>query len=589
MSDLGKTNTPDADDAEMQNLRDLILGQDKEQITQVLKHNAREVVSEVVIEALHDRHKQGDELNQVLVPIVEKSVQKPVNNHSEQFVGYLYPLVGRLVRKSVTAFLSEFLEKTNELIENSFTFKGIAWRFKAWQAGVSFSQYVATQTFVFRIEQVLLIHNETGILLNSVARDSNDATDGDLVSSMLTAINDFVADSFNPTEQKLEQNLEVVKTDDFSLVIKRGPQLILVAAFSGNIPQNVSTKFQVTNEYIHKLYAKDIADFSGDTLPFEPTSQQLEECLLAELRPDAEQNKKKRPIWAVLLVAILVGLFGFWSYLGIVQNQLLNQVLHISDEPGIIVHQSDSLGWRDVSISILRDPDAKEVESWMAENQIDTQHVTVHERGYLSLENALIRRRLANVLARYPQLDLKWQQDLPILSGTLSNSQRQALAGDLYAIAGLQQAGDLINSIDVQELETIDEDNPEILRALFEINTAKIDSTQIEFKQGQSELNEQAKNQLLNLAEYVKTSIELSKKLELNVGLIIMGASDSSGSAQFNQSLSRKRASAAKQFLVEQGIDAEYLNAIGLGVVELKTTGSGARKVIFNIINFRAQ
>lgn len=179
MSDLDKTTPNAPGNAEMQRLRSLILGENNSQVTSTVKDNAREIVGEVVIEALHDRQKRGDGLDNVLVPIVEKSVQKSVSNHSEQFVGYLYPLVGRLVRKSVTAFLSEFLEKTNELIENSFTLKGIAWRFKAWQAGISFSRYVASQTFVFRVEQVFLIHKETGILLNSVERSSDDGTDAD--------------------------------------------------------------------------------------------------------------------------------------------------------------------------------------------------------------------------------------------------------------------------------------------------------------------------------------------------------------------------------------------------------------------------
>lgn len=406
---------------------------------------------------------------------------------------------------------------------------------------------------------------------------------------MLTAINDFVADSFTQSQQNAEQNLEVIKTEDFSLVIKRGPQLLLVTAFTGNIPQNISTKFQVTNEYIHKLYAKEIAEFSGDTVVFESTSQQLDECLLAELRPEVQNESKKRPIWALLVVFMVLGALGYWIFLGIEQNRLLKQFSQIGNEPDIIVNQAKISGWRDVSFSILRDPEAIAVDEWIRSRNLDAQYILVQEKGYLSLEPSLIKARLNKTLTRYPEVSVKREENLPILSGVLSNAMRQMLARDLYGIPGLQNASAMIDHIEVQELDTIDEDNPEVLRALFEINAAKIDSTQIEFEQGQSEIDQQAKLQLGNLAGYLKTSIELSKKLELNVGLIIMGASDSSGSKQFNQSLSLKRATAAKQFLVDQGIDPEYLNAIGLGVVELQTTGSGARKVIFNIINFEAE
>ena len=193
MANSTKQTPHTSDEQQMQTIRQLVLGEDGDVVKQTLQDNAREVVSQVFSEALHDREKQDGSVNKVLLPLVEKSVEKSVASHSEQFVGYLYPLVGSLVRKSVTAFITELLEKTNALIENSFTLKGLKWRFEAWQAGISFSQYVASQTFAFRVEQVFLIHRETGILLNSVSQSLGTGADADMVSAMLTAINDFVS------------------------------------------------------------------------------------------------------------------------------------------------------------------------------------------------------------------------------------------------------------------------------------------------------------------------------------------------------------------------------------------------------------
>jgi outer membrane protein OmpA-like peptidoglycan-associated protein len=65
-----------------------------------------------------------------------------------------------------------------------------------------------------------------------------------------------------------------------------------------------------------------------------------------------------------------------------------------------------------------------------------------------------------------------------------------------------------------------------------------------------------------------------------------MGASDATGSSVFNKALSQKRADEVKNKLQELGIDKNRLNAIGLGVIELKTSGDGARKVLFNVIYF---
>ncbi|MFA3792745.1 OmpA family protein [Aliiglaciecola sp. SL4] len=587
MADCPNSKVPSKDEVAMQQLRELILGKNQEFVKQVIQDNAREMVSEVVIEAIHDRQNRNDDFSKMLTPVVQKSVETSVNQQSEQFVGYLYPLVGRLVRKSVTSFLSEFLEKTNVLIENSLTFKGIKWRFKAWQSGVSFSQYVASQTFIFKVEQVLLIHRETGILLNSVAQSVHESADGDLVSAMLTAINDFVSDSFNPQQESPEQNLEVIKTEDFSLVIKRGPKLLLVAAVTGNIPQDISTKFQITNEYIHKLYAKEIANFNGDTMVFEPATQQLQDCLVAKMHPEALKKKNKKPIMAIGLVIILLVGFGFLGFHNYQQNQLVARIAQIGQQPGIVTRKVERTGWQDIALSILRDPDAIEVEKWLTEQSIDASKILLLEKQYLSLEASLIKTRLKTILAKYPQIEVDWQQKIPVLTGSLPNVQRLALATKIHAIPGLTYAEELISGIKAEELATINKDNPEILMALFEINKANIDSTQVEFEKGQSALNEKAKDQLRTFASYLRTTIELSKKLGLNVGLIIMGASDSSGSINYNKSLSQKRALIVRQFLVEEGIEGQYLNAIGLGVVENAASGSGLRKVIFNIINFK--
>ncbi|WP_293745659.1 hypothetical protein [uncultured Paraglaciecola sp.] len=115
---------PDAE--QMRQIRELVLGKDGQHIKQTLQENARELVGEVFSEALHGREKHDGSVNKVLLPLVEKSIERSIDTNSEKFIGYLFPLIGSLVRKSVTAFITELLEKTNTLIENSLTIKGLS-------------------------------------------------------------------------------------------------------------------------------------------------------------------------------------------------------------------------------------------------------------------------------------------------------------------------------------------------------------------------------------------------------------------------------------------------------------------------------
>lgn len=568
---------------QMQQLRELVLGKDNSHVNQAVRDNARDIVSEVFSEALHDRQMQDGSVDKVIVPIVEKSVEKSVKTHSEEFVGYLYPLVGRLVRRSVSAFLNDFLEKTNELIENSFTFKGLKWRFKAWQSGVSFSQYVASQTFVYRVEQIFLIHSETGILLNSVSHSRHTTADADMVSGMLTAINDFVSDSFKPKDSRDEQQLDVVKTDDFTLLVKRAPKVMLVAAVTGNIPRRIDVQLEKTLEYVQKLFNKELREFDGDTVVFEPVDQTLRECLLSELKPEVAE-KKKRPWFAWVLVGGLVAtiiayLVSYWQ-----QTKLVEQISAIGDEPGITLRSAGAEGWSGARIEVLRDPDAISIEEWLSQQAIDSASVSVSEQSYMSLDRPLIDLRLEKVVSAYPGVTVTRDNGKVSLTGSLPQARRRALSQAVAAIPGLDFDSQMIEGVAIQELDTRDDENPAILQAMLDLNVAKIESMQLEFAQNQSNLDEIAQEKVKILASNFQSAIDLAGKLNLNVGLIIMGASDSVGNLAANQQLSRRRAQEAQRMLIELGIDPGYLNAIGLGVVEIK--GSGARKVLFNVVYF---
>lgn len=568
-------------DAQMKQLRTLVLGEDNTEVTDTIKQNAREIVSEVFSEALHDRQKQDGSVNQILVPIVEKSV----SNHGEKMVGYLYPLVGRLVRKSVTAFLNEFLEKTNELIENSLTIKGLKWRFRAWQAGVSFAQYVASQTFIFKVEQVLLIHRETGILLHTVSDGVHNSADADMVSGMLTAINDFVSDSFSAANQNEEQHLDVVKTDDFTLLITQGPRALLVAAVTGNMPQGVSNQLQLTLESIHRLHDKELSNFEGETEVFDGVEQQLRECLVAELKPEVAQQKK-RPWFAFAILTLVAVGMCFYAFSWYQQNQLRNTLLQLDELPGIMLTDIEKQGLHAVKLQVLRDPDAIDIPQWLAENSLESENILIKQRKYLSLDEELFVVRLEKVVQAFPEVSLQWQDGKAALSGELSQIQRKRLFSALSALPDTGIESRLVDNISVRELENQSENNPAILKALLDLRVAKIDNLQIDFTKGQSTIDEDGQTRLESAAEDFKSIIELAEKLNKQVGLIIMGASDSVGGKVYNQQLSKKRALAAQSMLVELGIEAEYLNAIGLGVVEVKSTGAGARKVLFNVIYF---
>jgi outer membrane protein OmpA-like peptidoglycan-associated protein len=584
---MAHSNEPppsEPDTEHMHQIRNLVLGEDGLHVKQTLKENAREVVGEVFSEALHDRERQDGSVNKVLLPLVEKSVEKSIEANSERFVGYLFPLIGSLVRKSVSAFITELLEKTNTLIENSLTIKGLTWRFKAWQSGVSFSQYAASQTFAFRVEQVFLIHRETGLLLNSLSLGLEFGADADLVSSMLTAINDFVSDSFTSNKGKSEQNLDVVRTDDFTLLIKKGPKASVVAAVTGNMPQEVANQLQSTLEEIHRLYDKELDNFNGDAMPFNNSEHQLRDCLMTVLKPENASNKRPWMAWIVVLLLIIGCSFlvvkRWYAY------ELMDQVRLIDNAPGILLKNIDTLGLEKITLEVLRDPATLSVQEWLEKNEIDSSRVIHKERAYLSLDPSLIKIKTERVIANFPSVKVDWIDNTPKFSGKLTKLKQLLLKGELSKLIGLNFQTSWLDDIGIEGTENKAANNPELIRAILDLNIAKIERVSIAFEVGKSDLSEQALEKLFEIKQQFNNLIEVAEQQELSLGLIIMGASDTVGTASYNKILSQKRADNVKLKLQELGIVSSRLNAIGLGVIDLKTTKDGARKVLFNVVYF---
>ncbi|HBY38221.1 MAG TPA: flagellar motor protein MotB, partial [Alteromonas sp.] len=304
----GEDDSSKVAEASLDKVRQLLFGQDDRYLAPSVDKQVRQSVSGVVSEALIERERKDGSVNKILVPLVERSIDRSIEVNRDKIVGSLYPLVGSLVRKAVSAFLVDFVEKTNNIIESSFSVRGAMWRFRAWQAGIRYSDYVAAQIYQYKIDQLLIIHRETGTLLVSVAADESKAQDADLLSSMLVAINDFVADAITQSASS-ESSLHEVKTDAVTLQIKVGPEAILVAAVVGKLPPDVQVKLQTTLEEFHHFYNQPLAAYEGDNSEFQSAQGVLIDCLVSDKREAYRKPAgwKKIPVWLLLLALVGFG------------------------------------------------------------------------------------------------------------------------------------------------------------------------------------------------------------------------------------------------------------------------------------------
>ncbi len=142
-----------------------------------------------------------DKLADALAPTFQEAFKVSVKKDPQSLVDAISPVMGPAIRKSISDALERMVQSLNQTLEYGFSPKGLKWRFEAFRTGKPFAEVVFLHTLQYRVEQLFLIHRKDGLLLQHVAVEPGLSQDADMVSGMLTAIRDFVRDSFGRIEK----------------------------------------------------------------------------------------------------------------------------------------------------------------------------------------------------------------------------------------------------------------------------------------------------------------------------------------------------------------------------------------------------
>src|SRR4029434_1356780 len=138
------------------------------------------------------------------------------------------------------------------------SWRSLRWRLDARRTGKSFAEIVLLNTLVYRVEQVFLIHRPSGLLLQHIAAEGISVQDGDMVSGMLTAIRDFVQDSFHVSD---EEGLQTLKVGGLSVWIEQGPHALVAVVIRGTAPPDLRATLQRAVESVHAQYSDLLESF----------------------------------------------------------------------------------------------------------------------------------------------------------------------------------------------------------------------------------------------------------------------------------------------------------------------------------------
>ncbi len=513
-----------------------------------------EEVSEVLPNAISHSTQKDKQLANATLPLVEDNIRQSVQQNPEILAEALFPVIGPAIRKAIAEALSQMVQSLNKTLENSVSPKGLRWRFEAWQTGKPFAEVVMLNSLLYRVEEVFLIHRETGGLLQHVSSSNKDASqDADMVSAMLTAIQDFARDSFKESENA---TLDSLQLNDLSVWLERSPDAILAGVIRGNPPLTLREIFKEAIEAIQFVQQEDFENFNGDIDIFEKSRPMLDNCLQFQLsNSETKDNSSFLKPSNILLgsAGILILVLGFiyvldyWRW-----SSYLNR---LKTESGIVVTETDR-GWLKNSITGLRDPLAIDPESILGEYNLEKDEIDSNWKAYQDLSSTMVLAR-ANQLLKPPDgVKLTLENNFLLVSGNASNqwfNEAKKLSAALAGTNGIRFS-------------------PEALKTKIESQSIYFNCRTTDFAKGEdSKIDE------------IVSDLEILKDSADNWQLEIDGMADKSGTPEMNEKISNLRAIKIAELLKSK---SEKLKAAGQSIkpVGIGTNNGSACKVDFNVI-----
>ncbi|MGC1968847.1 MAG: OmpA family protein, partial [Candidatus Acidiferrales bacterium] len=549
-------DTPTDNNHAYEELRELIVKPEQEGIAAIqdrlenLEKRTQDV-SSVVAEAIQMRREKGDDeaLADALAPTIQETLRESVRRDPQVLADALFPVMGPAIRKSISETLRSMLESFNEALEHSLSWQGLKWRIESFRTGRPFAEIVLMHSLLYRVEQVFLIHRETGLVLSHVVAPTAASQDADMVAGLLSAIQQFARDSFTPEKTETLGNMTF---EELQIRVVTGPGAVIAAAIRGHAPESYSIAMDEALENIQRFYGSALANFKGDAAPFRSAEDRIAKLLETQYREKPAEKQKPRAaiIAASVVVAILLAWGVYSTYLLVEWSRFLHQ---LRQQPGIVV-VSYSKDGRTFHIQGFRDPLAEDPRQLISQAGLDPNYADLQLAPYYSLDDAIVAKR-ANALLR-PPASVK----LTAKDGALD----AAGAAPQQWITRFEERGPWIAGV-----SKLDESHLQN-STVQELNSQKsaIESIALLFPLGRAELEPGQEATLAQAEKEIRSLVTQAARLGEAVSVDLIGHTDSTGVEAANLPLSQQRADQIRSSLLRNGVKEVNLRPRGVGTTQ---------------------
>ncbi|MCC6744322.1 MAG: OmpA family protein [Acidobacteria bacterium] len=544
-------------------LRSILLAPEQERLRQLQerlddpRHRAEDL-SGVLPEAIAIRARRDDRLLVSMRPVVSEAMRDSMRRDPKSFADALFPALGSAIRKAIAATLGEMVQSLNQVIENTFSVRGLKWRLEAMRTGRPFAEIVLLRSLVYRVEQVFLVHRETGLLLQHVESGAAAAKDADMASAMLTAIRDFARDTF---DAGTEDSLNSLNIGDLTVWIEQGPHAIVAAVIRGTAPLSFKDVLRETVERIHLEQLEPLDDFQGDATPFEASRPALESCLVAQYAvPEQEASPVLKIATATLALVIVIAL-AMWAYAAWTWR---GAVAALKSEPGIVVTEAERNWFGANLVEGLRDPLSKDPREILALHGYGSADVRLDLQPFASSDAGIVTKRAREVLQAPDAVEFAFDNGALSASGTAPSPWIARAREFAPFVAGVRSYSD------ERLLDTT--------AAAIRTEAERLRAVRIPFALGSAELVPEAAEVARSGAGILSALDTIARDAGGTLRIRIVGQADASGTDATNARISRLRAEA-----IALAVNTAQFRNLAFDLQGLGATPDSDRTVTFQV------
>ena len=549
---------------ELQELRRLLLAPEQarlEQITERMqqlesrqrifqiknKEQQVHIVSRALPQAVSMHKGHDSQLAKALSPTIEETLKISAQQNPQPLVDAIFPVMGPAIRKSVREAMRSLLDMVNQTLEHSLSIKSMKWRLEARRTGRSFSEVLLSHTLNYRVEQIFLIDRTSGLPLQHVTAENVKEQDSALVSSMLSAIHEFVRDSF---QTETNDVLDTLQMGNLNVLVEDGPKALLAAVVCGVPSPSLRESLKELIERIHLQFRQELIHFNGDTTPFMASRPMLKKGLLADY---IDERRKLSWIPRLVLTVLLISIGALLFFFVRERLRWRDYIDLLKTEPGIIVTESGRHRgtW---SVEGLRDPLAASPSDLLAQMPLWDKPIEESWAGYHSLEPPIIARRAAQFLEAPPSVSFIAADEVLYASGSATPNWRVRARERIPLFTGLNMYHD--GGLDTGE---------RAFRKQFGSCVDSIEHKTLRFFTGMPLLIPNQDNVLTSIATEVVALSQAADSVGWSLRLRIYGHASTEGIEALNLRLSQQRAIAIRNAVSRAGFPATSIDVIGTG------------------------